>query len=567
MAILDNIKLKAANFKCFGDTAYGFERFLPINLIIGKNNSGKSTLLDIIEYITNPKDISNLGHKKTLPQIMLSKTLTEEELKKVFKDSHSGGNIPGNHWRFGSKWIGKNIEWSKDWEWYKNSQDGMIKYNFINIEPGLKLDDPGSIHENLANAATDPFADLTFERLLADRDIVVEQDSRDLEIRRNGFGLTNAIQNIISSSDRPSELVETILLEELNKIFEPDGSFARIKYQRLKNDTMELYLEEKGKGNIPLSHTGSGLKTILLVLAFIYIVPYLQDNKSLKSYLFGFEELENNLHPALLRRLLLYLRNVALEKECIFFLTTHSSVTIDLFAKDKSAQILHVTHDSSEAKVQPINTYFESVETLNDLGVKPSDILQANCIVWVEGPTDRYYFNRWIEIFSDGEFKEGTHYQCVFYGGKLLSHLSATSPSDEANEAVKILKVNYNAIIIIDSDKTNEEDGINETKNRIVSEMDKIGAISWITAGTEVENYIPKQALASFYKGKKTYDIPRYGNIKDVLNKIKDGEGDRLNKVEFARDICSHITLKNANVLKLEEKISSVLEQIRQWNS
>src|SRR5262249_14330420 len=159
-------------------------------------------------------------------------------------------------------------------------------------------------------------------------------------------------------------------------------------------------------------------------------------------------ELENNLHPALQRRLLTYLRQVAETEGCRFFLTTHSSVAIDLFARDSLAQIIHVTHDTRKAAAKRVTTYIDNRGVLDDLGVRASDILQANGIVWVEGPSDRLYFNRWVEVVSHGELTEGVHYQCVFYGGKVLAHLSGAEPDINPTEALKILRVNRNAILI-----------------------------------------------------------------------------------------------------------------------
>jgi putative ATP-dependent endonuclease of the OLD family len=212
-------------------------------------------------------------------------------------------------------------------------------------------------------------------------------------------------------------------LDDLNCIFEPDASFTRILVQQLGdekaiNERWEVFLEESEKGRIPLSQSGSGLKTVLLVLIYLYLVPEIE-KKELSHYLFGFEELENNLHPALQRRLLSYLRKKAVEKGCRFFLTTHSSVAIDLFASDDQAQILHVTHDGKRASVRTVKTYIENCGVLDDLDIRASDLLQSNGIVWVEGPTDRLYFNHWIDVWTDRKLKEGTHYQCVFYGGRL----------------------------------------------------------------------------------------------------------------------------------------------------
>jgi predicted ATPase len=43
--------LKVAKYKCFRDVAQGFDQILPFNLIIGRNNTGKSALLDVLAYI------------------------------------------------------------------------------------------------------------------------------------------------------------------------------------------------------------------------------------------------------------------------------------------------------------------------------------------------------------------------------------------------------------------------------------------------------------------------------------------------------------------------------------
>ena len=41
--------------RCFKDTFAGFERILPVNVLIGRNNSGKSQMLDFVEaFAINP---------------------------------------------------------------------------------------------------------------------------------------------------------------------------------------------------------------------------------------------------------------------------------------------------------------------------------------------------------------------------------------------------------------------------------------------------------------------------------------------------------------------------------
>jgi ABC-type cobalamin/Fe3+-siderophores transport system ATPase subunit len=51
MERFDFISLKARNLKCIGDIPQGFESFKPFNVIVGRNNTGKTTLLDMLVYL------------------------------------------------------------------------------------------------------------------------------------------------------------------------------------------------------------------------------------------------------------------------------------------------------------------------------------------------------------------------------------------------------------------------------------------------------------------------------------------------------------------------------------
>ncbi len=74
--------LKIRNYKCFGDDEQGFEKILPINIIIGKNNSGKSSLIDLIEYLVSPQRNLIIDYTKT-SHCLIGLTITEEVLTEV----------------------------------------------------------------------------------------------------------------------------------------------------------------------------------------------------------------------------------------------------------------------------------------------------------------------------------------------------------------------------------------------------------------------------------------------------------------------------------------------------
>lgn len=45
-----------------------------------------------------------------------------------------------------------------------------------------------------------------------------------------------------------------------------------------------------------------------------------------------------------------------------------------------------------------MDDYKGGADALDDLGVKASDLLQANGIIWVEGPSDRAYIHLKIRV-------------------------------------------------------------------------------------------------------------------------------------------------------------------------
>ena len=208
---------------------------------------------------------------------------------------------------------------------------------------------------------------------------------------------------------------------------------------------------------------------------------------------------------------------------------------------------------------------------LNDLDVRASDILQCNCIVWVEGPSDRIYVNEWIKLWSDDSLVEGLHYQCVIYGGKLLAHFSA-STSDEIEE-IQILRTNRNCIMIIDSDKSSDQDQLNDTKMRMAAEIESANGYLWITDGKEIEKYLPMEALnalAADIEIDQQRTPGKYENYFDYLNEAKEDVGDkyRKKKTHLADIAVKALHLDDwASMLDLNEKVTGVCDYIDKCNS
>lgn len=599
-----DISVRVSNYKCFKHISGGFDCIKPINLIIGRNNTGKSSLLDLIEHLCkNPPDKFSAGSK-----IEFIQSLKQEDLLHAFPNNTSGGALGGKHWRdHGQHFVNKQIHFEVD-SYFNNAElKGFIDFDHITNNPLIDSERKSKL-ESVALTKSKILRDKHFRRLLADRDIVLEPKSKELKLNANGLGATNIIQRYITHSEYDRDVIQANLLNALNEIFEPDAFFTEIQVQMYdgvmysgawglnqlaegadnKEDTpdnWEIFLGEKTKGLIALSKSGSGLKTIILVLLNLLVIPKLDEDKELSNYIFAFEELENNLHPSLLRRLQKFLMDFAIESGCHIFLTTHSNVAIDQFASNENSQIIHVRHDGTQATTETINCHIGRSELLDDLGTKASDLLQANGLIWLEGPSDRIYFNRWIEIFTNDDLKEGRDYECVFYGGSNLASFDAKDPvvDEDYKDKINLLSINRNAILIGDSDKTSKNMKLKGRVATIKPEMEKLGAHVWITKAKEVENYLPVDALRIHYDKDELPQLEIYQQFsydpssktrasakakpKGYLQKYRIQKSEKYDKVKLARNIIPHFTKENlTECFELAEQMETIIERIKKWN-
>jgi len=496
--------LYAQDFKCFGADPQGFNEVRRLNLIIGRNNTGKSALLDLVRFAIEPYDLFPYSHRhKIQPVVSIYGNLDEKLIQAHFPDGTSGGSITGPHRTYGMTLLGARMRVELP---RSEGRDGRFTLDkeYVDGARGYL----GEAAKHLPN----PLNGLRFARIAAERDIVAEGDSVDLSLKSDGAGATNIIQRFINDERRPNELIEDVLRSDLNRIMGPDANFTKIAAQRTADNLWMIYLDERAKGRIALADSGSGLKTILLVLINMLVLPELV-GRDPSDYVFAFEELENNLHPGLQRRLLKYIQEKLAEVSAIAFVTTHAPAVIDMFSRTDDAQILHVTHDGQAAQVRQTAGSTEGHSVLNDLDVRASDLLQANGIVWVEGISDVIYLRRWIELYCESKNAlvpvEGSEYAFMEYGGRCLSHLDfAAACADDlatgdAEWLLPALSVSRNTYVVMDSDKRGGNSMINKTKLRAKS----AASGSWFTEGREVENYLsPEVAETVFGRALKQYD-------------------------------------------------------------
>jgi len=301
---------------------------------------------------------------------------------------------------------------------------------------------------------------------------------------------------------------------------------------------------------LPLSSLGTGIHEVVILAAASTV---------LEKMIICIEEPELHLHPILQKRLCKYLSEKTNNQ---YIISTHSAHLLDT----PDTGIFHVRFENNATVVENVINADQKTSIFADLGYRSSDLLQSNCIIWVEGPTDRIYLNHWIHE-CEPKLIEGIHYSIMFYGGRLLSHLTAEDL--EVNEFISLRRLNRYISIVIDSDKSKSEDIINATKNRIKEEFDKGPGYAWITQGREIENYIAPEVMENAIKKNypmanvlenKTDHFAHLYYYKDKTDNLVEN----VDKVKIAHTVTEEKL--SLDILDLKDQIKKLIKFINNAN-
>lgn len=371
------------------------------------------------------------------------------------------------------------------------------------------------------------------------------------------------------SSAQPEDCINDAFVFELNEIrhylrglaVTPTGPAAtdllnHSSFQISEDGHLQVWLadDQLMPNLLPCHWLPSGWK------AFASIAAWLRDCPRKSVCLI--EEPETHLHPTLMRYLMETLINIASELEQQLFISTHSAALINIAIKNQLTIFQsHGTHIDCKPDLGTI---------LDRMGYKASDILQSNCVIWVEGPSDRLYLNSWIKGMAP-ELREGTHYSIMFYGGRLLSHLSADDDDNNERDLISLTTLNRHSAILLDSDKDSPHKRINATKKRIVAEFSKNEEqFAWVTKGREVENYLNMEKLEASIKTihPSAAKIAEKGTWANLLEyrKPRAKKSKTANKVKVASNYVTYHA-PDYSTLDLKPRMEELCTFIKRWNT
>jgi predicted ATPase len=285
------------------------------------------------------------------------------------------------------------------------------------------------------------------------------------------------------------------LLTRLNRLF--DSRYADVMLRGAPSMDMSLTLEAPDAIPIPLQSMGSGIAQMVILLASLEA----DTAEPGASYHYHLEEPELHLHPRLLRRFMAQLTDFP---NVQFFISSHSNVILDTLQEGDRVYWFS-QEPAGNCLARQVEGIIDQHGLLDALGVSGASLLQTNCVIWVEGPSDRLYLRRWLNDLAREtgvELLEGADYTFVFYGGKVLSHFGFEAEDCGLEDLVPMLAISRYSAVVMDRDQLplQPEQPLSDAKKKIVEAagLDPNHRQAYVSEGREIENDLP---LAAFKAG------------------------------------------------------------------
>lgn len=285
---------------------------------------------------------------------------------------------------------------------------------------------------------------------------------------------------------------------------------------------------------------GDGVQSIILLTFPIFI-------RKGKKHTFYIEEPELNLHPSLQRKFLQCLDQYFPNHQ--FFLTTHSNHFLEAINEYEDVSLFSFRKSRVDQKFNVSSLTSLNNSILENLGVRNSSVLIANCTIWVEGITDRLYIRRFLEIYLNSKsaqkgkrslIKEDQHYSFVEYAGSNIVHWDF---EEGISENIKASLISKKILLIADSDH-NDKGNISKAKKARFDKLEHALGNNFIRLKEkEIENILLDKIVLRTVIAYEKNDSLRIKDNPSALEKMNVGRWIHENIEGLSREYVSGNTI------------------------
>ena len=212
------------------------------------------------------------------------------------------------------------------------------------------------------------------------------QASRDKTSTPSNYGLrTSTIEDgVVSNMVKIGTNLSPTIRRRWRRYQEDFERFS--PYEQRLNIVQQQPIVDESDLSIPIYLEGGGTQEIVTIISHI---------KENDNPIVMIEEPENHLHPELAKKLFRYLKQLSRNKQV--WISTQSPFFLD---RKEINNIWTVSREGNETKIIQLMGKEELKKTIEEIGVKPSDLLFADAILLVEGSTEEDAIPIWAKTLD-----------------------------------------------------------------------------------------------------------------------------------------------------------------------
>jgi len=379
-----------------------------------------------------------------------------------------------------------------------------------------------------------------------------------------------AIKKILRGEELQAKLegiqkeVETTITEIANQTIEKLNEMNPEIAQELKPEIPGPKWESVFKGitissdeGIPLNKRGSGVRRLILLSFFRAEAEKKKEERNVPNIIYAFEEPETSQHPEHQRKLIEAFLELSSRDDTQIILSTHSPGIASLLPIE-SLRFLSKRNDRILIE-KGTNEILEKIA--ESLGVLPSiekeKIIKLKLIVCMEGPTDVKFFKRLSKKIDEDisiDIENDQRVVLIPLGGSTLKHWVDNN---------YLRKLNLPEVHIYDGDKEEYK----QTAQQVDSRND--GSKGFTTQKREIENYVHPSIIEDIFRelnNNTLIDRTKDNwlddwNQSDLIPLIKN-KGVRIRGKRIKEKICTE-GIENMTVELFQEL--QAYEEIKEW--